>query len=244
VEIRDYVRILTRRWWVILLACVVAAGVAYGYSKTRPQVYRASVTLLAQPNRADYGLSLFLQNRINSYKQEVVAPALAQEVIDRAKLDLDAGSLLAGVRVATDSSASTILITVDDQASGEAQVIANTLADVFAEKVAADNLSLAASDLRVDVVKVGSAGAGQAVGANTKTNVLAGAIMGLLLGGLLAFGLEYLDDTLKTAEDVERFVGLPILGLIPADRRSQADSGASGSGRPVVSMAASSAEKK
>jgi uncharacterized membrane protein len=36
-----------------------------------------------------------------------------------------------------------------------------------------------------------------------------------VVGALLAFVLEYLDDTLKTSEDVERFTGLTLIGSIP-----------------------------
>jgi capsular polysaccharide biosynthesis protein len=45
--------------------------------------------------------------------------------------------------------------------------------------------------------------------------MMAGAILGLVIGVLLAFVLEYLDDTLKNSADVERFVGLTTLGAIP-----------------------------
>src|SRR5690606_15650364 len=51
---------------------------------------------------------------------------------------------------------------------------------------------------------------------NTRINVLAGLILGLVVGLLLAFVLEFLDDTLKTSDDVERSVGLTVLGAIPA----------------------------
>ena len=37
----------------------------------------------------------------------------------------------------------------------------------------------------------------------------------MVIGLLLAFLLEYLDDTLKTADDVERFASLSVLGAIP-----------------------------
>lgn len=43
----------------------------------------------------------------------------------------------------------------------------------------------------------------------------AAAVLGLLLGTILAFVLEFLDDTLKSGEDVDRFVGLPLLAAIP-----------------------------
>ncbi|MGH9782571.1 MAG: GumC family protein, partial [Terriglobia bacterium] len=46
---------------------------------------------------------------------------------------------------------------------------------------------------------------------------LAMALMaGLVLGIGMAFFQEYLDNTLKTPEDVQRFLGLPALGVIPA----------------------------
>lgn len=46
-------------------------------------------------------------------------------------------------------------------------------------------------------------------------------ILGVFVGSLgvgigLAFFLEYLDDTIKSVEDVERYTHLPILGIIPA----------------------------
>ncbi|MBM3887721.1 MAG: polysaccharide biosynthesis tyrosine autokinase [Verrucomicrobia bacterium] len=41
------------------------------------------------------------------------------------------------------------------------------------------------------------------------------AIAGLALGVMLAFFVEYLDTSVKTIDDVERYLGLPVLGVIP-----------------------------
>jgi capsular exopolysaccharide synthesis family protein len=43
-----------------------------------------------------------------------------------------------------------------------------------------------------------------------------GAALGLLLGLLLAFGVEFLDRSVKSQEDVESVIGLPFLGMVPA----------------------------
>ena len=40
------------------------------------------------------------------------------------------------------------------------------------------------------------------------------AVIGLMLGVGIAFLLEYLDTTIKTEQDVEEILGLPILGLV------------------------------
>ena len=50
---------------------------------------------------------------------------------------------------------------------------------------------------------------------NKKQNVAIAMVLGLMLFTLLAFILEYLDNTLKTPEDIIRELNLPVLGIIP-----------------------------
>ena len=53
---------------------------------------------------------------------------------------------------------------------------------------------------------------------NVPRNLLIALAVGLALGLGLAFGLDYLDDTVKTPEDITRKVNVPFLGLVPAVR--------------------------
>ena len=53
---------------------------------------------------------------------------------------------------------------------------------------------------------------------NTRKDWFTALMAGLLVAFGLAFGLEYLDDTVKTPEDVTRRLQLPLLGLVPAIR--------------------------
>jgi succinoglycan biosynthesis transport protein ExoP len=52
----------------------------------------------------------------------------------------------------------------------------------------------------------------------TSKNILMSLAVGLVLAIGLAFGLDYLDDTIKTPEDVTRKLHVPFLGLVPAVR--------------------------
>lgn len=70
------------------------------------------------------------------------------------------------------------------------------------------------------------------IGTNTRQKVILGLLVGLLLGLGGAFFLEYLDQTIKSASDVERAVAMPVLGLIP--REPRLDSGGNGRRRPIV----------
>src|SRR3712207_8985594 len=51
-------------------------------------------------------------------------------------------------------------------------------------------------------------------------NIIVALLLSLGVGIGLAFLLDYLDDTLKSVEDVDRHVHLPTLAIIPADRKS------------------------
>lgn len=52
-------------------------------------------------------------------------------------------------------------------------------------------------------------------------NLLLGALLGLALGMLIAFVREFVDDTLKSSEDIEQHLRLPVLGVIPKLRPKQ-----------------------
>ena len=52
---------------------------------------------------------------------------------------------------------------------------------------------------------------------NVPLNLILGAIVGLAFGIGLAFFLEYLDTSVKTLEDVERYLQVPVLAVIPKD---------------------------
>jgi len=45
-------------------------------------------------------------------------------------------------------------------------------------------------------------------------NIILGALIGLLVTGAIAFTLEYLDDTLKTPQDIANVLGLPVVGYV------------------------------
>ena len=53
---------------------------------------------------------------------------------------------------------------------------------------------------------------------NTRREWFTAMMAGILVAFGLAFGIEYLDDTVKTPEDVSKRLGLPLLGLVPAIR--------------------------
>lgn len=56
-----------------------------------------------------------------------------------------------------------------------------------------------------------------AVSPNVPLNLALGAVVGLIFGMGVAFFLEYLDTSVKSLEDVERYLQVPVLAVIPKD---------------------------
>jgi capsular exopolysaccharide synthesis family protein len=78
---------------------------------------------------------------------------------------------------------------------------------------------------------------------NLAVNLSLGLLLGLGFGIGAAFLLEYLDNTLKSAEDVERFLQVPALALIPS-AQSLNSNGRGGNGRGVYGLGQGKAAKQ
>jgi polysaccharide biosynthesis transport protein len=57
---------------------------------------------------------------------------------------------------------------------------------------------------------------------NLKLNVALAFLFGLFLGGLIALALDYLDDSFRSPEDIEREVGLAVIGVVPKPKPGDA----------------------
>jgi capsular polysaccharide biosynthesis protein len=213
-QIRDYANIFVKRWWVIVLVAAATVLGAYGVSKLQTPIFRSTVKISVSPARSDYGLSLTIGTLLRNYATQVKTRRMAQEVINKLKLDITPETFIGELTVSAQLDNNIIQVDVDDPDPNRAQAIANVLGRTFVEEQTAASANLDVQS-RLQVSTLDEALPGELEKPKTKNNVLAGGILGLLLGGLIAFALEYLDDTLKTAEDVDRYVGLTTLGAIP-----------------------------
>ncbi|WP_298403975.1 Wzz/FepE/Etk N-terminal domain-containing protein [uncultured Chloroflexus sp.] len=212
-EIRDYVNVLIKRWWVIALTAIAAVVGAYAISKLLPQTFRSQAVYLALANQADNGLNIVLRNSMNSYRELVMQPSVLDQISQQIGLDISGERLMRDVNIQPRPDEQKIVIEVDLPRLDQSQALADAVGERIVAEVNRINATLEGT-ARINVTRIQPARLVE-IRPNTRINMLAGAILGLVVGVLLAFVLEYLDDTLKTPEDVERFVGLPTLGAIP-----------------------------
>jgi capsular polysaccharide biosynthesis protein len=214
-QLTDYANILRRRWWIILLAGVIAAGSAYIFTRFQERVYRSEASYLVVPSRYDNGLLIVLRDRMNSFKSIALAPIQLEKISADLKLDRSADWLLnKHVAIQARPEEQLIVVQVDYPDPDVAPRLANAIGDNLIALVNAQNNSIEGTD-RITIRVNQPARPAALYWPQTRVIVPAGALLGLILGLLLAFVLEALDDTLKTPTDVERFAGLPTLGAIP-----------------------------
>jgi len=215
VEIQAYFKILWKRGWIIILLAAITAVSAYGFSKMQTPEYKGSVTLHFRPARADWGLQNAAKGLLPSYREFITNDTTAAEVIDRLRLDMPKDSLLAKVTTSADEATFAIQIDARDHDPKVAGDIARIFAEVFREGQDEWNQEQDKRD-QVEVYIWNEARIGL-FKPRTKINTLAGGIFGVMLGVVIAFFLEWLEsDIVRTAEDVERHVGVAVLGSIPA----------------------------
>ena len=210
----DYGRILLRRGWIMVLLAVIAAGSAYFLSSRQTPQYKATQYVLIQPARTDNGLTLAIIQLMNSYQVYLNSSEQAQKVIDTLKLDLLASDLLNKVQIVTNRDNLTVQIDVTLPDQQMAADVARTWGDLLVQYRVVQNQTVQQQD-RVSAILPDKANVALSSPRPT-INAAAGAILGIVLGGVIIFVLEYLESSIvRRRDDVERSLDLPVLAAIP-----------------------------
>jgi capsular exopolysaccharide synthesis family protein len=223
VEIRDYLRILRNRWKLIAAVLVLSMLAALAASLLTTPKYAASTQLFvsttAQDNTASaYQGGLFSQQRVTSYAQLIQGQQVAQRVIDTLRLPISAGQVTSEVSVKTLLNSVILGVTVTDASPERARDIANALSTEFTKMVAELETPQGSTTAAAKVTVVQQASLPTvAVEPQTARNVALGAVVGLLLGIVLAVLRDRLDNTVKNRKQVTDAAGAAMVGAVPFD---------------------------
>lgn len=213
--LKEYLRILWKRGWIIVVMATVTGASAIVFSLVQRPVYRSSIQLNVIPARLDLGLTESIKKLMRNYAGNIVSNTTLEEVIKRTGQDMTPAMLRAKVKVSPIESDFMVQIDVDDYDPVVAQLLAQRIADVFVEDVKAYMLDQDKRD-RVQVEPKDPAAPAYLQSPKKKINALAGGVFGVLLGGLVVLGLEWVDSgIIRSSEDLERVAGTSILGIIP-----------------------------
>jgi capsular polysaccharide biosynthesis protein len=216
ISLKEIFAVLRKRILMILSLVVSFAVIALlvSYFLITPTYEASSSVVVNQEENVDVSaLNTAIQSNIsliNTYKIVMTSPVILDEVANEMNLSLSSDDLAGKLAVTSEADTQIITVTATDTSQAEAADLANTTVDVFQRKIPElmnlDNVKPLSLAEKVDNPSPSSP--------NLFLNTAIALILGAMVGIGLAFLLEYLDNTVKTEADIEKRIGVPVIGII------------------------------
>ena len=217
-DLKELIYIIRRRLWFIILITVLAIGASavISYFVLEP-VYKASTIIMVgkPPEYYTDGTQVQIQDlNLNqrlarTYGEIVKSRGVSENVISSLNLKLTPEQLKGKTSVDLVKDTEFITISVTDTDPEQSAIIANKVAEIFKDRVI--------EMMKVDNVQVLDSAIvpGSPIKPRPKLNIAIAGVLGVMASVFIIFLLEYLDNTIKTPEDVEKYLGLHVIGIIP-----------------------------
>ena len=197
---------------IILIAMIVSGVVSYFV--LTPE-YKSSTQILVNQAKDDETIYNYNEVQtnvqlINTYSVIIKSAAILNSVKNDLGLDMSMSQLNNKIIVESAQNSQIMTISVIDSNPIVALEIANKTAEVFEKEIK--------KLMKVDNVSILPLADDQEnqspVSPNPPLNIMIAAVIGLIIAIGLAFLLEYLDNTVKTEQDIEKLLELPVIGAI------------------------------
>lgn len=217
---------LVKKWWKLIVVLTALATLLSGlisFFLLKP-VYQASTLLMVTVASEKLQVSSQQLNRtdpqtetapmpvltMNTYLGQLKSEVVMKRVAENSGIPgLSIGGLLSSMDASIVKDSNLIQVKVRNIDPAKAALIANAIASEYLKLM--DELMFSS------VVVISPANVPTSpIKPNKMLNIEIAFILGLMLSILLAFLLEYLDNTFKTVEDVNQVLDLPVLAVIPS----------------------------
>ena len=153
------------------------------------------------------------------YEQLVTSRYVIEGVIKELNLDETYETLVKRISATNETDTRIISITVMDKSPEKAQKIANETRDLAAKHIT-EVMDIEAVNV-VDQANLPDSPVSPSI---SKWTII-GALVGIIISAAVIIIQHLLDDTIKTSEDVEKYLGLSTLALIPVNEGDVPDQG-------------------
>lgn len=224
INIKDLLNYLVSKSFVIVIIVSLAVLVNVMYGQFIKVPMYSSYTTIVLTRSDDKGTETAItqsditlnQHLVSTYREIMKSRRVLDQVIDNLKLDTDVSSLGQRISVTSEQDTELIKITVSYPNSEDAKNIANEIAKVFSKEIKDiyDISNVSIIDKAME--------SGIPYNINPMKEIIISVLIGLIIGFVLVFCMFYFDTTIKSTEEVETRLGLPILGSVPkADQNNK-----------------------
>lgn len=204
---------LKKKIWFILAAMIIGGGLAGAYSKflITPQYSSTSMMYILSKETTLTSLAdLQIGSQLTEdYKVIVNSRPVLGEVIDSLALDMSYEQLLAKISIGNPTDTRILTVTVTDPDPYRAKAIVDCVAET-----ASDYIGEIMEMIPPKIIENGTVATRKTSPSNGKNAVL-GALAGMVLVCGVIVIQVIMNDTVRTEEDVERYLGLSVLASVP-----------------------------
>ena len=204
---------------ILIILIFMVIGVIYSVGFVTP-MYSSSTTLVlagtassteeqSQNTITTADLSINSQ-LVSTYSELVKSNNILGQVISNLGINIDAEELRQNVEVTSVEDTELIEITVSDQNPEYAARIANEIASVFEERIAKEIYNINNVHI-VDEAVVET----EPSNVNHAKDIVIFAFIGVVVAVMYVLIANMLDTTVKTQEDIEKSIKIPVLASIP-----------------------------
>ena len=216
IDLREYFAIIKKRFWIIALLAIISALISgvISFFMLNP-VYEAKSTLIVNADKQAEtqivtGDQITVTQKLAvTYGEIIKSRIVLDDVIKNLKLENTYESLSGQITVSPVKDTQIISISVQDTNPQKARDIANEIPKVFAKE--AKRITKANDIQVIDKAILPK----DAVKPNKMMNIAIAAVLGMMIGLFIVFLIEYLDNKIKTPQDIEKHLGLSVIGVIP-----------------------------
>ena len=215
INLMELLPYLLHWFWLILIVGLLTGAIAFAYSAFAIAPKYQSTTkvyiLSKQGNdekitNSDYQLA---NNLTKDFKEMIKSRTVVETVIKECNLPESYGALAGNISVSNTTDTRIVGISVKDTNPARAQYIANAV-----REVAAVHLQQVMDLEAVNVVEEANLPTAP-VEPSKKKYTLIGFLIGAVLCAAVLVLRYYMDDSIKTSEDVEKYLGMTTLATIP-----------------------------
>lgn len=218
IDLVDLFYLIRARLWVILLSgilCATATGLVTNFLITPKYTSTAQLYILSKSTSLTSLADIQLGTQLTKdYMVMVKSRTVVNQVIKNLDLDTEYDELANTVTVTNPSDTRILEISCEYPNS----FMAKKIVDEFAS-VARTRIAQIMDSEEPTIIDPGYASPKQS-SPNTAKNIIIGALIGAFLSAGVIIVLHLMDDTIKSSEDVEKYLGLSTLGLIPLEAGS------------------------
>nr|WP_254905182.1 Wzz/FepE/Etk N-terminal domain-containing protein [Clostridium tyrobutyricum] len=214
-DLQDFFYIIKKRLKLIVLitlACAVITGLVSVFL-IKPTYEASSSIIVGKPTnniKTDNNDVMMYQNLVKTYAQIAQSDSVAKAALNKLNENITLDQFQKMVSVTPQEGTQILTIKADSKDPNEAAKVVDTMASSFISE--SKKVFPTGGDIQImDRAQIPN----KPVKPKKTLNVAIAFFLGLIVSVGISFLIEYQDNTIKTEDDIDRYLELPVIGVIP-----------------------------